>query len=284
MTGGSGMAGSCSGFTGESEAKNPRHFFSKDFAAAGVSLGEHETKSSLPMKKLLCLFLCLVTLAGSAIFAQSAEKSGGGPAAAPRALTKFNLDFPGGTVLALTAAMQKALGRPLNVVVPTEFATWALPPLKMNGVDAAQLFMALEMAGQTREVVASGNGTYQQMQTSFSFKTGNPATANDDSIWTFFVNGAPRMPKISRFYLLTPYLEAGLTVDDITTAVQTSWKMRGDKDNPTLSFHKETKLLIAVGDYAGLDTIDTVLKALDAVRVKQPAGADKPATEKKTKS
>jgi hypothetical protein len=36
---------------------------------------------------------------------------------------------------------------------------------------------------------------------------------------------------------------------------------------PTISFHKETKLLIAVGDGRKLETIDAVLNALPAAKV-----------------
>jgi len=97
----------------------------------------------------------------------------------------------------------------------------------------------------------------------------------DDSIWCFFANHPPKPPsdaelKSCRFYSLAPYLDRGLTVEDITTAIQTGWKMMGYADNransgnepPKISFHKETKLLIAVGDPNKLATIDAVLKAL----------------------
>ena len=67
---------------------------------------------------------------------------------------------------------------------------------------------------------------------------------------------------------MTPYLERGLTVDDITTAIQTAWTMLGstpgnDQAAPQISYHKETKLLIAVGEASKLETIDAVLKALE---------------------
>ena len=54
----------------------------------------------------------------------------------------------------------------------------------------------------------------------------------------------------------------GLSVDDITTAIQTGWKMMGDKETPSISFHKDTQLLIAVGEPGKLETIDAVLEAL----------------------
>jgi hypothetical protein len=42
--------------------------------------------------------------------------------------------------------------------------------------------------------------------------------------------------------------------------------MLGEKETPTISFHKETKLLIAVGDATKLDTIDAVLRALEPLQ------------------
>jgi len=52
-----------------------------------------------------------------------------------------------------------------------------------------------------------------------------------------------------------------MSVDDITTAIETGWKMLGETSPPTISFHKDTKLLIAVGEPSKLETIDAVLKA-----------------------
>ena len=71
------------------------------------------------------------------------------PAPEP-ALTRFNLDFPGGTPKELVAAIEKAMGRPLNAIVPDELADTKLPALKMNSVDVAQLFSALT-AGQPQD-------------------------------------------------------------------------------------------------------------------------------------
>jgi hypothetical protein len=235
------------------------------------------------MKKLACFFLGLATLATAPAFAQQPEKGNAPTAAEPaRRLTKFDLDFPGGTPAQLVAAIQKAMGRPLNVIVPAEYADWKLPPLKMNHVDVSQLFRALEQAGQLTKTLSTGS-SWQTVNSICGFRTNDTNVANqsDDTVWYFYVNGQPPPPKVSRFYLLTPYLESGLTVDDITTAIQTAWKMRGESTLPTLNFHKETKLLIAFGDFGQLVTIDDALKALDPVKAR-PA-ADKPAPETKTK-
>ena len=193
------------------------------------------------------------------------------------ALTKFNLDFPGGAPKELVAAIQKATGKPLNAIIPDEHANIKLPPLKMTGVDVPQLFQALQLASAKVIAYVTGNSfggfgggggqnqSYQQMNTSYGFRTSG--TPTDDSIWYFYAD-KPNLPtlepvKTSRFYALTPYLDRGLTVDDITTAIQAGWKMLGDKETPTISFHKETKLLIAVGEPDKLRVIDDVLKALE---------------------
>jgi hypothetical protein len=255
-------------------------FSAKDFASAVVFLHEDKNRTSYSMNQFTSLILCLAVLSAAPASAQLPEKTT--VPAATRSLTKLNLDFPGGTPAQLVAAIQKAMGRPLNVVISEEYATWRLPPVKVNNVDVVQLFRAIEIASQTRELVPTGGGSYSQAQSSFGFKESSSGAPSDDTIWSFFVNASPKMPKLSRFFLLTPYLDRGLTVDDITTAIQTGWKMRGDKETPTLSFHNETKLLIAVGEYGGLDTIESVLKALDPMNAK-PAPAVKSASETKTK-
>jgi hypothetical protein len=62
---------------------------------------------------------------------------------------------------------------------------------------------------------------------------------------------------------LAAYLDRGFTVDDITTAIQSGWKMSGGQSPlPELKYHKETKMLIAYGDPHQLSTIEDVLRTL----------------------
>lgn len=191
-------------------------------------------------------------------------------AAAEPSLTKFNLDFPGGTPKQLVAAIEKAMAKPLNAIIPPEHANVVLPPLKMNNVDVRQLFQALELTSQKTESYVTGTGpvqSYQQARTSYGFRT--QGQFSDEAIWYFYAE-KPSLPpaqfrstpKVCRYFSLAPYLENGQTVDDITTAIQTGWKMLGEDNPPKISFHKETKLLIAVGEPEKLETIDAVLKAL----------------------
>jgi hypothetical protein len=183
------------------------------------------------------------------------------------ALSKFSLDFPGGSPSQLVEAIQKAMGKPLNVIINKEDGDVAIPPLKMNDVVMPQLFTALEATSRkVVEVSNPGFNSYSQMVTSYGFKTDdNPVS--DTSVWYFHVE-RPSLPaviptkKTCQFYSLSDYLDRGFTVDDITTAIQTGWKLSGEADPPELNYHKETKLLIAYGEPSKLMTIDRVLQTL----------------------
>jgi len=179
-------------------------------------------------------------------------------------LTKFDLDFKGGQPQNLIAAIQKATGKPLNVLIPDKYANVTLPELKMKNVTAPQLFRALEQASHKTEYVKSGNNSYNAFNTAFGFRA-NSDNITDDTIWYFYLQ-KPNIPppyRICRFYSLAPYLDSGVSVDDITTAIKTGAKMLGDTDELTMSFHKDTKLLIAVGEPGKLEIIDSVLRALE---------------------
>lgn len=187
---------------------------------------------------------------------------------------RFDLDFPGGRPRELVAAIEKATGRPLNAIVPNDLTETALPPLKMKDVDVVQLFDALQATSLKQEAYSTGTSrggygggfaSYQTFNSGYGFRT--KGVPSDDSIWYFFVDRPPVPPsppatKVCQFYALAPYIEGGVTVDDITTAIQTGWKLLGEVNPPNISFHKDTKLLIAVGEPGALETVEAVLRAL----------------------
>src|SRR5205085_7319230 len=131
----------------------------KDFTGSGVFLYKDEPKlKSMKIQYILsgCLFLLPLTT----VFAQ--QPSAAVPQKAvigtlapsePSTLTKFDLDFAGGSPDILVSAIQKASGRPLNVIIPEEFAGTQLPALKMKSVDVSQLFSALSASSAREEVV-----------------------------------------------------------------------------------------------------------------------------------
>jgi hypothetical protein len=181
------------------------------------------------------------------------------PGADASALTKFNLDFPGGTPAELVKAIEKATGKPLNVIIPDEDALTPLPALRMSNVDVPQLFNAIVNISYKYGPIVPG---YQrEVVSSYGFET-KDNKPSDDSIWYFFVYKERPSIKVCQFYSLTPYLDHGFTVDDITTAIQTGWKMAGITSPPELDYHKETGLLIAFGEPDKLKTINDVLGTL----------------------
>ncbi len=219
----------------------------------------------MTMKKLIPLVLGCSLLVVPAIFAQPAAALPPTPTGRPGAATpatrpevRFDLDFSGGTPAGLVKAIEKSAGKPLNAIIPTEFANEQLPALRMKSVTVKDLFDAIQQSTRTT-VRRLGGGNPDT--TSYGFQTlGAPEY---ESIWYFYKNATtePVQAKLCRFYNLSPYLET-YTVEDITTAVQTGWKMLGETSPPVLNYHKDTKLLIVVGETAKLGLIDTVLSEL----------------------
>ncbi|MEO5958364.1 MAG: hypothetical protein ABIR80_04565, partial [Opitutaceae bacterium] len=168
------------------------------------------------MKTLLCLLLCLSPFLTRSAFSQPQPQHFQTPAEvaeAERKLTRFNLDFPGGTPGELVAAIQKGMGRPVNVVIPTEHINARLPALKMSGVTLPDLFRALSEAGRTVVNRPQRDGSVAPVGLHSWFRTAG--VPHDDAVWYFYVevngNYVIEPAKVSRFYLLTPYLETGLT-------------------------------------------------------------------------
>jgi len=221
------------------------------------------------MKKIICLAVGLFTLGLAPIFGQQTRAETDG---APT-LTKFNLDFPGGTPAQLVSVIEKASGKALNAIIPTEDADIQLPPLKMNDVVTPQLFVALRASSQKTVAIQNQmfGQPYSQVVTDYGFVTSD-SPVTDSSIWYFHAD-KPSLPpvgsteRICKFYNLDPYLNRGFTVDDITTAIQTGWKMAGITSPAKLDYHKETKLLIAFGEPSELETIQDVLQTLPATKV-----------------
>jgi hypothetical protein len=233
------------------------------------------------MKKILCLAAGLLALNVTDGYSQPAAPVTGrmprfaAPAAVDPAtglpvgavLTKFNLDFPGGKPKQLVAAIEKAMGKPMNVIIPTEHAQVELPPLKMNDVDVQRLFSALEVASVKQVRITNDRfaNSYSTYTASYGFKT--VGDVNESSVWYFRADQPPQSPevpadKICQYFSLSEFLNRGFTVDDITTAIQTGWKIAGETTPPELNYHKETKLLMAYGEPGKLETITKVLGAL----------------------
>lgn len=263
----------------------------KDLGAWSVFLGENDNQRTIGtenMSKSLAIAVFAGLLASTGVSGQGfggqpdpLSSIRGQPVILPSNsplfmtnLTRFDLDFAGGTPEQLVRAIEKSSGKPLNAIIPTDLNDVEIPPLKMRAVNVAELFEALGHASQKTIPYYTGVNDYgagrtrramQQFNTAFSFKTdGRP---RDDSVWYFSYPKLtlPQEERVCRFWQLGPYLTE-YEIDDITTAIQTGYKMLGEPA-PRINFHKDTKLLIAVGEGNRLTMIDEVLRQL------QPTGA-----------
>jgi hypothetical protein len=162
---------------------------------------------------------------------------------------KFDFDFPGGSPRALVSAIEKATGKPLNVIISKEDETVEIPAVKFKTITVPDLFFALAKASQSHQ---------QPARNFYQFETQGLAE-NTIFIFKCFKPNPPQ--EFCRFYQLAEVLQ-NYSIEDITTAVQTGWKMLGVKSTPRLKFHPETKLLIAVGQQQELAIIDDVLLGL----------------------
>jgi hypothetical protein len=187
-------------------------------------------------------------------------------------LVHFDLDFRGGPPADLLLAIEKVSSVHVNAIIPPENENTIIPPFKMKQVTIPRLFEAIRAASQKTVSYRTGSSSWSQYQSAYGFQCNGPI--GDESVWYFRVD-KPNLPeeetpapyRVCRFYQLGPYLDK-FTVEDITTALKTAWDMLGNSpvlrnsNNPEIKYHKDTRLLIAVGEPEKLKLIDDVLKQL----------------------
>lgn len=188
---------------------------------------------------------------------------------------RFDLNFRGGPPEILIYELREQAGVSVNAIIPEDVADTQIPAMSVKNVTLKQLFDAIEAAGRKTTLHAMSTArssapgrpplvNYQSFEAGYGFRTvGEPG---DDAIWHFYREDPPAVPeprpvRVVRFHQLGLYLGA-YEIDDIVTAIRTGWELLEVEDLPTLKFHEETRLLIAVGDPELLETIDEVLRQL----------------------
>ncbi|MFN0069812.1 MAG: hypothetical protein ACKVYV_19520 [Limisphaerales bacterium] len=217
---------------------------------------------------------------------------------------QFDLDFPGGSPASLVDTLAAASGHPVNVILPEDAGNVSLPPMKLRGVTVPEVFEAITQASRRtveRDVARSDGRTFRQrFAVSYGFRpAGRPA---HDGIWIYFAELPPpelppepvippRAPEPQvdpttgqmvrpqaaaapieevRVLNLSPFLQAGRSVEDITTAIRTACDLLPGGGQPKLTFHKETNLLLTRGRPDQLELIEQVLAQ---IRESPPAPA-----------
>ena len=220
-------------------------------------------------RTLLCLFFAA---AGSAAIAQPQQPAAAPTAQAPvpppsgkqkettvpSAPLRFDLDFKGGSIRALFDAIGAARGKPVNVYLPREAESISVAPFRVSGVTVTEILDAVSSSGGSQ---IYGNAKERLFHYSL---TSAAESSPDSAVWTVKVEDfSTPTESVCHVYSLSPYLESNLSVDDITTAIRTAWKMLNyTPSTVNLSYHRETKLLIAVAPEEELKAVEQVLAAL----------------------
>lgn len=202
----------------------------------------------------------------------------GQPRATGSQETRFDLNFKGGTPKQFIEAINSQSGLKVNVIIPNEEADVQLPAIEVSGVTIQRLFQALTQASMKETNVVTGHvfpgnsggkgfPQYQRHQISQGFRTSdNPPS--QDSIWYFYVQRPMNPPVIQddarvsvQVFQLAPLLKSH-SVDEITTAIKTTWQMMDEAVTPELKYHSDTGLLIAKGTEMQLQMVNQVLAQL----------------------
>ncbi|MBN8247279.1 MAG: hypothetical protein J0L84_07530 [Verrucomicrobia bacterium] len=237
--------------------------------------------------------LALVVAAGTVALAQQAVpiqapvvvgRAGVGIQNAPPTDTiRFDLDFPGGTVVEFVEAVSKARGTLVNVLIPEELKLVMIPEMKMSQVDARSLLQATSTAlARTKrraQSVPGGSTFYERQSVGYTFQ---PVA---EGVWTFATVGdsddeRPAAQSVV-FFSLEPYL-GQYSIDDIITVIEAGNQLRPNTKPLSLKFHKETQLLVVRGTPEDLNIVKGALSELrPGVKGPQPpADAPVPAQPK----
>jgi hypothetical protein len=181
----------------------------------------------------------------------------------------FDLSFAGGTAQKLVSEIERASGSKLNVLIPPELTDARTPPMELRSVNV-------------RDVLESLN--FLTTDTMRWIRTGG-SDGGKANLWV--LARATDTRKTQAFYV--GHLLKKFKIDDITTAVMTTWQLGGKNARTELKYHPDTKLLIALGNPEQLSTAAEVLAqlklAIEPERISPEKSNDaKNADDKKGKS
>jgi hypothetical protein len=149
----------------------------------------------------------------------------------------FDLTFSGGSPAKLVEAIEKASGQKLNVLLPPNLSTSVIPRMELRSVNATIVFNSLNVVLTQDE---------------------NVRWLPVNNVWILQSGSDRRSSQV--FYV--GHLLSKFKVEDITTAIQTTWKLAGKDSKAELKYHQDTQLLIALANKPQLETVVEVLREL----------------------
>ena len=149
----------------------------------------------------------------------------------------FDLTFHGGPPAKLVEAIEKASGQKLNVLLPPNLSASVIPRMELRSVSVTTVFSSLN-----RVLVPDESLQWFPV----------------DNVWILQSGSDRRSSQV--FYV--GHLLSKFKVEDITTAIQTTWKLAGKDSKTELKYHQDTQLLIALANKPQLETVVEVLREL----------------------
>ena len=158
----------------------------------------------------------------------------------------FTVDFPGGRVTDLLAAVAKT-GASFNVIGEKIDLMTEIPPFSVRNVTAEILAPALNQLFAPRGLFLGNTSNF----------------SNQVYLLTKKRPDQPSRPSFFNSYQLTPYLEQQ-SIDDIVDAIQTAWSLDPaiKATSPQLKYHPATSILFVSGTPEALGTAQQVIYSL----------------------
>lgn len=163
--------------------------------------------------------------------------------------TTLDLDFRGGTVQQLIDAIEAKMKDRPNAVIHPDCANLAVPSIRLRAVEVHDIFAVLEALNPEIKVIPTSRDIFVLRRATRSGYQG----------------GILIGPRVARPFLIERFLTK-YKVEDIVTAVQTSWDLlsvdRGGRPAPSVKFHEETKLLIIGGTEIEVRAVEDIITQL----------------------
>ena len=223
----------------------------------------------------------------------------------PREAT-INLRFPGGNPGELIAELNLAYSQQIgdgapNILVGPQVREMEIPPFELNNVTLADIFEALnnlagpgdpkwELSGSktpiwvlnSKQVAIEPIDPLTGQPIPGGARNPSPQVIRNKGVGFDWMIGQPlgqqEPHRITSVYPVGKYLE-DYRIEDLTTAIQTAWEMMPGATPADLKYHKDTRLLIAVGSAEQQDLIRQILESLES-QPKRPEAGGGPAAKK----
>lgn len=199
----------------------------------------------------------------------------------------LSVEFAGGTLAQFVEAVKAASPEPVNVIVPGEVASLAVPPLSLKSVTPFMALQSLEFINNRGNVQAAQTGSIRTNGSVLrvaQLNLDNVANAPSGSAQTFAIAydravpglqpGMPGSPfgsgVTTRVFSVRELLAVdgtyGLTLDQIVQPIETALTVdNGDAppdDMPKILVHKESNLVIVRGNARQAELAKQVLDRL----------------------